>query len=108
MDLPKTLKAWRNEKGMNQRDAASALGVDFTYISKIENGHLEPSVDLIERMSFVYSRTNEDRDDACILKGELPKWIKPLVLANPHVLHNLRLSNRIWKADRAAGPKEYA
>lgn len=93
---------------MNQRYAANRLGVDFSYISKIENGHLDPSVNLIEKMGFVYGCTAEETDAACILKGVLPSWIKELVLNNPHVLHNLRLSNRIYKADRRAGPKEYA
>ena len=107
-ELGKLLKKWRTESKMNQRDAAIRLHINFTYVSKIENGVLSPSIELIEKMSFVYGRSQEDCDSAILKKGELPTWIKPLVINNAHVLHSLRLYNRIWKSERSSPPKEYA
>jgi len=89
MSLSNTLRTWRIHKGMNQRDAAKALGIDFTYISKIENGHLEPSVSLIERMALLYGRPSTDSDHACIERGELPSWVKAIILSNPDIMYNI-------------------
>jgi len=108
MEIGEILKSWRHAFGLNQRDAGKRLSVHFTYISKIENGILSPSVDLIERMADVYNRSREDCDSACIAKRQLPSWVEPLVLSNPHVLNNLQLSYRRWMSDRSSPPKEYA
>lgn len=107
-ELGKLLKKWRTESKMNQRDAANRLHVDFTYVSKIENGVLSPSVELIEKMTFVYRRSREECDSAIMKKGELPTWIKPLILNNAYVFNNLKLYNRIWESERSSPPKEYA
>lgn len=34
------LRTWRESKGWSLRHLADILGYDFTYISKIENGHM--------------------------------------------------------------------
>ena len=36
------LKSIRREKGISQRDLAEQVGIDFSYISKIENDRLPP------------------------------------------------------------------
>ncbi len=36
------LKSVRREKGISQRDLADQVGVDFSYISKIENDRMPP------------------------------------------------------------------
>ena len=53
MDFGKTLKQLRKERRISQRDLAEQLGVNFTYISKIETGNIDilPSEDLIRRMA---------------------------------------------------------
>ena len=42
MTYGKLLKELRRQKGIAQRDLAVAVGVDFSYISKIENDRLQP------------------------------------------------------------------
>ena len=42
----------RRKAGISQRDLAARIGVDFSYISKLENGRLPPpSSDTIERIA---------------------------------------------------------
>lgn len=36
------IRQLRREKGLTQRDLASKIGLDFTYLSKIETGALPP------------------------------------------------------------------
>src|SRR5207245_8054521 len=47
------LRELRQEKGMTLRTLAEAAGVDFTYLSKIENDRVEhlPSVDTIRDLA---------------------------------------------------------
>src|ERR1700704_2259715 len=33
------LRQLRSEKGLSQRELAGLVGIDFTYLSKVENGH---------------------------------------------------------------------
>ena len=44
-------KAVRNERGLTQRQLADALGVDFSFISKVENGHLRPGKPVLQRLA---------------------------------------------------------
>lgn len=64
------IKALRKKRRMTQRELADQLGVNFTYISKIENDKLEvlPSEDLIRRMAGVLATDAEELLD---LAGKL-------------------------------------
>ena len=88
-DIGAEIRIWRKKADKNQRDAANELGVDFSYLSKIENGHLVPSVDLISRMGTLYGRDVEEVDTICLERGSLPKWVKPTILNNPQALKEL-------------------
>ncbi len=62
MNFGSTVRELRVGKRFTQRDLATRLGVDFTYISKIENGKVEhpPSEDLIRRMAAVLGADAEE------------------------------------------------
>jgi len=51
--LGQTVRALRKERGLSQRQLAELIGIDFTYISKIENDHLDhsPSVRTLVRLA---------------------------------------------------------
>jgi len=50
-DFGKLLRDRRRKRGISQRELAEAVGVDFSYISKLENGRLSPpSAETISRM----------------------------------------------------------
>jgi len=56
MTFGETIRALRKSHGLTQQAVATALEVDVTYISKIENDHLRggPSDDLIVRMAQLF------------------------------------------------------
>lgn len=66
------IKNLRNEHRITQRDMAKKIGVDFTYISKIENGKLEnaPSEETIEKIARVLET---DVERLIILAKKIPK-----------------------------------
>lgn len=41
----------RRKKRLSQRDLAAKVGVDYTYLSKLENNHLEPSEKVIRSLA---------------------------------------------------------
>ncbi|MDZ8070311.1 MAG: helix-turn-helix domain-containing protein [Nostoc sp. DedQUE08] len=41
----------RRKKGLNQRELAVKVGVDYTYLSKLENDHVEPSEKVIRSLA---------------------------------------------------------
>ena len=42
-ELGAVIKHWRDYNGWTLRDVAERVSADFTYLSKIENGHDQPS-----------------------------------------------------------------
>jgi len=54
------LKGIRREKGVSQRELADKVGIDFSYISKVENDRMAPpSADTIQRMCEVLQVSTE-------------------------------------------------
>jgi transcriptional regulator with XRE-family HTH domain len=47
----KLVKEARTSLGLTQRELATKLRVDFTYISKVENGHQAPSKALLRHLA---------------------------------------------------------
>src|SRR5215211_4316216 len=53
MDFGERVRELRKAQGMSQRDLAERADIDFTYLSKIENGRIEPpSEDAIRRIAY--------------------------------------------------------
>lgn len=49
-EAPRLFREARKENGWSQRALADLLGVDFTYLSKIENGQLNPGMPTIRKL----------------------------------------------------------
>src|SRR5438445_13012735 len=70
----KTFGSWirklRRERGMSQRRLAQKVGIDFTYLSKLENdAGQSPGDDLIRRLAV---ELGEDADELLALAGKVP------------------------------------
>ena len=49
MDFPERLRTLRKQAQLSQRDLAERVGVDFTYLSKIENRRADPPSEAVLR-----------------------------------------------------------
>jgi HTH-type transcriptional regulator, competence development regulator len=80
----------RLARGLNQRDLASAAGVHFTYISKIENGRLDfnefPSEPTTRRLAHALGA---DRAAFLLAIGVIPDAIRRRILERPEVFGRL-------------------
>ncbi len=107
MKFAEKLRELRQAKNLSQRALASMVGVDFTYLSKIENEKLDfgqyPSEDLILKLA---EALDADADELMLLAEKIPPLIKKRVMERPDEF--LRIARMDDKAfDRlVAGIKE--
>jgi len=55
MKFNEKIKALRKAANMSQQELADKLHVHVTHLSKMENGHLMPSIDIVQRLMKVFS-----------------------------------------------------
>jgi HTH-type transcriptional regulator, competence development regulator len=81
MTFGERLRQLRRERQMNQRTLAARVGIDFTYLSKIENGRMDPpSADTIVKLA---EALDADADALLLLAGKVPKDIALIVTQSP-------------------------
>jgi len=98
------LKELRIQVSLTQRQLADKVGVDFSYLSKIENGILPPpSEKLILQLA---EALDADKDELIILAGKIPADIAQM-LKSRKTLQLLR-SDRIQREIRASSNKKGA
>lgn len=84
MRFGERLRELRQSKNLSQRDLAEQVGVNFTYISKIENENLDfaqfPGEELIRKLA---KALDADEDELLILAQKIPEQIKRRVMERP-------------------------
>lgn len=89
MEFGRRLRDLRKQKNINQRDLAAQVGIDFTYLSKIEGGRLAPpSEDVIRHIAQVL---DVDEDELINLAGKVPKDLKAVLEESPQAVELLRV-----------------
>ena len=85
------VKTLRKKKRITQRDLAETIGVDFTYISKIENNRLvhSPSEDIIRKMAVVLGA---DADELIVLAKKVPQKLQETIVSDDFVVNFLRVA----------------
>ncbi len=101
-EFGKKLKALRLEKEISQRKLAELVGIDFTYISKIESGTMDPPAeDKIIKMAEVLG---EDPDIMLVAAKKVPKELQKIITENKEIPVFLRrasnLSSNQWEEIR--------
>ena len=82
------LRTIRRERKVSQRSLAEAIGVDFSYISKIENDRLPPpSGETIVRMAEALSTSPEE---LLAQTGKMPESLKTSLTSSASALEFLR------------------
>jgi len=95
------LKELRRKAGVSQRDLASEVGVDFSYISKVENDRLPPpSADTIVKICEVLKTPS---DALLAMTGKIPTDVKNMLSSNPlaqqfiREAQTMKLNDIEWK-----------
>ena len=96
MPFPERLRELRKAARLSQRALAEKVGVDFTYLSKIENGRVEPpSESVLQRIAKeLAGELGMDQielsDELITLAGKIPSDLAETLSRNPEVIRFLR------------------
>jgi len=84
MTFGEKIRELRKTNDLSQRDLAAQVGVNFTYISKIENEKLDfgdyPSEELIGKLA---KALDGNEDELLILANKIPERIRKRVMERP-------------------------
>lgn len=77
MEFGKRIKQLRKQKGLTLRALAEKVGLDFTYLSKVENGRVDytPSTNKIRNLAQVLG---VDELELLNLANKVPPELKPI------------------------------
>lgn len=89
MEFGQRLRDLRKQKNLSQRDLAARVGIDFTYLSKIEGGRLDPPSEVIIQRLAQVLEANED--ELINLAGKVPKDLKAVLEESPQAVELLRV-----------------
>ena len=81
------LRHARNESGQSLRSAAKDLGVDPSYLSRVESGERQPSQSLRVKAESHYGI---DGDDLALAAGEIPEDVAEILCQHPELLTEIR------------------
>ncbi|MFH1031675.1 MAG: helix-turn-helix domain-containing protein, partial [Chloroflexota bacterium] len=82
------IRELRQQARLSQRELSKKVGIDFTYLSKMENGLLPPpSEKVIQRLA---ETLGINKDELLSLGGKIPSDIAEM-LKNPEILERLRV-----------------
>ena len=88
MEFGQRLRDLRKQKNLSQRDLAARVGIDFTYLSKIEGGRLDPPSEIVIR--HIAQVLDADEDELINLAGKVPKDLKAVLEESPQAVELLR------------------
>ena len=92
MTFGERIRQLRKAKGLTLRVLAGRVGVNFTYLSKIENGKLDfgdyPGEGLIRRLS---KALDASVDDLLLLAEKVPDRIRRRVIERPDAFQKIAL-----------------
>ncbi len=84
MDFGSRIRQLRTNKGISLRDFADMVGIDFTYLSKIENGKVDPPSE--EKIKVMASKLDVEAELLLSLAGKISsEQIRKAVESNPDV-----------------------
>jgi transcriptional regulator with XRE-family HTH domain len=94
MELSESIKRFREERGLLQKQVATELGLGVSHYSKIENGQREASVKILDKLAKFYGVTI----DAIVhLNGEVPQEVK---IEDKTTLEQMKLIQELNEKDR--------
>jgi len=80
MRFGQILKQLRTENDIGIKKLAPALGVNYSYLSKLENENIAPSAEMVARVATYF---HYDYDRLLLAAGKVPDEILTILRENP-------------------------
>ncbi len=84
------LKSLRKKRDLSIKNLSKHLNVNYTYISKMENGRSLPSKDILSKIADIF---NYDKEELFIRAGKMPEDIIDILRENPKEAANFLRRN---------------
>lgn len=98
MGFGEALRDLRQSAGLSQRELANKAGLDFSYISKVENERVPPpAADTIVKLCEIMGAAPER---LLSLTGKMPSDVQQTVSGSPAAQEFLREAHRIGLTDK--------
>ncbi len=83
-----TIRDARKQRGISQKYLAEKVGIDFTYLSKIENDRMPPPSE--KAIRAIAQELGTDPDELIRLAGKVPSDLADLLVRDPEAIRYLR------------------
>jgi transcriptional regulator with XRE-family HTH domain len=80
VNFGKILRQLRSEQSIGIKKLAPALGVDYSYLSKLENESIGPSAEMVARVATYF---NYDYNRLLLSAGKVPDEVLAILRENP-------------------------
>lgn len=80
MTFGEILRLLRGRRGLSIKELAPELGVDYSYISKLENDKCLPSAETVRRIGGFF---DYDQDELMVLAEKIPEDITDIIREHP-------------------------
>lgn len=78
--LGSRIRELRYQRGIGIKRLAPELGVDYSYLSRVENEKVIPSARIIDRLSEYFG---QDRDELMLLAEKVPEDVMQILREHP-------------------------
>ena len=83
-----TVREARKRRGLSQKQLADLVGIDFTYLSKIENDRMAPPSE--KAIRAMAEALDTDADELIRLAGKVPSDLAEFLVREPEGIRMLR------------------
>jgi transcriptional regulator with XRE-family HTH domain len=80
VDFGEILRQLRRQRGQGIKSLAPELGVDYSYLSKLETGAINPSAEFVSRVANYFGY---DENRLLLSAGKVPNEIVAILRKNP-------------------------
>lgn len=88
MTFGEKLRELRKQANISQRELAKRVGIDFTYLSKIENNLMNPPAE--KTIVKIAKELNTNEEELILLAKKVPIDVQDLITGNPLFVKFLR------------------
>jgi transcriptional regulator with XRE-family HTH domain len=95
MQIGEKIKQIRKDKGLQQKQVAIDVGLDYSNYNKIENGHREPSLEVLQKLSTILGTSIDE-----LVNAEDTKKPSVVTVEDKTISEKIKLMEQLEEEDK--------